>query len=274
MNDDYIVSLRRELSLINYSQKTIDCYLSVVTKFLIYFKKSPEQIFESDIKDYILRYDNSHTKAQQISALQLFYKLVVHQKNKFKNFQYPRKEHRLPVVLSEEEADLIYTKITNLKHKCIFAVLYSTGIRIDELINLKILDIDNNRNLIRIEQGKGNKDRNVPLDVDVFELLNDYYRQYNPSIYVFNGQFSNQYSSSSVQQFLNKYTNLSGIKKHVHPHTLRHSCFTHMYENGIGLPTIQKIAGHKSIKTTMIYTHISNKFISKVKTPFSKITKK
>jgi len=272
MQTDYINEYRKALILKNFSANTIECYCSVVCKFITFFKISPARINEDQIIDYILNYNNTNTKAQQIGALKLFYRLVVKQPLKFKYIEYPRKESKLPVILSEEEMKRLIDVIQNKKHKAIVCLLYSCGLRVSELINLKIADIDRDRHIIRIIGAKGFKDRNVPFSEKLRTVLVDYYKEYKPVEYLFNGQSGIlQYSKTSIRKFLNKYGKQAGIYKDIHPHLIRHCCFSHMTEMGIDLATIQDLAGHKNPKTTMIYRHLSNKYISKIITPLDRI---
>jgi site-specific recombinase XerD len=153
-------------------------------------------------------------------------------------------------------------QIENLKHKAILTLTYSVGLRVSEIVNLKIEDIDSKRMLIHVKNAKGRKDRIVPLSPNVLNLLRDYFKEYKPNEYLFNGQFTNQYSIGSCQKIYKKYIdNTSSI------HTLRHSSFTNLLESGTDLRIIQKIAGHSSSKTTEIYTHVSNQLLSSVNLP-------
>lgn len=271
MKKDYIKEYSRELMFKNYAENTINCYSGIVLKFLSNYKISPEKINESQIKDYILKYDNSYTKAQLISAISLFYKMVIHQPNKFKYIEYPRKEQKLPQVLSVNEMQNLFDAISNKKHLAILSLLYSCGLRVSEVINLKIEDIQSRRGQIFIEQSKGFKDRYAPLPTEIIKILSSYYKEYSPKIYFFNGQFDEQYSESSIRQFLNKYAKIAGIKKHIHPHQIRHTYAVHQLERGIDLRYIQAVLGHKSSKQTERYTHVSNLNISKIQSPINGI---
>ena len=173
-----------------------------------------------------------------------------------------KKEKKLPRVIDGELIKNKLSQIDNLKHKTILTLTYSVGLRVSEIINLKIENIDSSRMLIHIKNAKGRKDRVVPLSNYVLELLRDYWREYKPNIYLFNGQNSRQYSVGSCQKIYKKY-----IDKNSSIHTLRHSSFTNLLEGGVDLRIIQKIAGHSSSKTTEIYTHVSNQMLNKVNLP-------
>ena len=178
------------------------------------------------------------------------------------SFKRPKPEKKLPRVIDGEFIKERLFKIENIKHKSILTLTYSVGLRVSEVVNLKIEDIDSKRMLIHIKNAKGRKDRVVPLSQTVLQLLREYWKEYKPKDYLFNGQNSIQYSIQSCQKIYKKY-----IDKKSSIHTLRHSSFTNLLENGTDLRIIQKLAGHSSSKTTEIYTHVSNKILSEVRLP-------
>ena len=264
-----IDSFEFELVRKGYRPESIKNYVSCSTKFLYHFKgkDSVKHISEQDIKEFLYQYKTHNTQRGYHSAIKSFFKYVAKQPNKFKWIQYCRKENKLPIILSIQEMQRIIFAASNLKHKTILCLMYSTGIRVGEVINLKLSDIDRSRMVINIQDAKGGKDRQVPLDKTLLQLFEIYYRQYLPSEFVFNGQFDLRYSSRSVAQFLQKYADIAHIRKRVHPHLIRHSSATHLLESGTELSLIQRVLGHESIKTTQGYTHISNNLISKITTP-------
>jgi site-specific recombinase XerD len=178
------------------------------------------------------------------------------------SFKRPKSEKKLPRVIDSNLIIERLNKIENLKHKSVLTLAYSVGLRVSEVTNLKIEDIDSKRMLIHIKDGKGKKDRIVPLSETVLLLLREYYKQYRPTKYLFNGLNSNQYTIQSCQKLYKKY-----IDQNSSIHTLRHSSFTNLLESGTDLRIIQKLAGHSSSKTTEIYTHVSTQILSKVKLP-------
>ena len=193
----------------------------------------------------------------------MFYKYILNRSElHLSKIERPIKERKLPKVISKDVLIKKINCISNLKHKAILQLTYSVGLRVSEVVNLKILDIDSNRMIINIVQSKGNKDRVVPLSINVLETLREYYKQYHPKEYLFNGQFKLQYSSHSCQSIFKKY-----INKDMKFHTLRHSFATSLVENGTNLAIIQKLLGHSSSKTTEIYTHVSNKLLLEVNLP-------
>lgn len=260
---------QRELRLKNYAENSINSYVNHVKLFLEHFMTDPKKITESQIKDYLVASTSLAQQKQRTGALKLYYKFVMKQERKFESIEYPKRATKLPVLLSIDEIKAIFGKVINVKHKAILMLMYSTGIRESELINLMIKDIDSSRMIIHIRDAKGGKDRFVPLSQKVLELLRDYFKQYHPKEFLFNGQFDVRYSATSVRQIVKKYSALAGIKKRVYPHLLRHCSATHLYEAGTDISIIQRVLGHKSSKTTQIYAHMSNLMISGLKTPDS-----
>lgn len=271
----YIDLFRNELTRKGFRKNSVDNYVSCVEVFLKYFDKTetePIKINEQQIKNYLVTFKSHNTQRANHSAIKCFYRYVLRQPNKFRYIEYCKRDRRLPIVLSTDEIQRLFNACTNLKHKAILSLLYSAGLRVGEVINLKIADIDSSRMVINIIDAKGGKDRQVMLNESVLELLRNYYKEYKPSEYLFNGQFSNKYSERSINEFLKNYATKAQIKKRIHAHLLRHCSFTHMVESGTDINLIQRIAGHSSVKTTAIYTHISHNVISKVQSPISNIT--
>lgn len=261
----YVQLYSEDLRLKNYSKSTIENYKSQVKCFLEYFNKDvtkPSEISEEKIKEWLLLSTSINGRKHRISAIKLFYKLTSKQPLKFKHIEYPKAEKKLPQVIDKDFLVSKINDIKNLKHKSIIALAFSTGMRVSEVCNLRISDIDSKRMLIHIKNAKGRKDRFVPLSDYILNLLRNYYREYKPVEFLFNGQFEPKYSHRSCNQIVKKY-----IGKDFHFHLLRHSSFTSLLESGTDISIIQKIAGHSNVKTTQIYTHISNQLLQKVKTP-------
>lgn len=271
--EKYINEYSNEMLRKGYREESIKNYLSCIKLFLEHFKDRPKatEINEADIKAYLLTIKKHNTQRAAHSSIKCFYKYVIKQPNKFKYIEYCRKENKLPIVLSVQEVRALIKAITNDKHRCIIQLMYSTAIRISEVINLKLDCIDYDRNIILIKNAKGGKDRVVNLDPTFKITLVEYIREYQPKEFVFNGQFDIQYSERSIAQFLQKYADSAGIKKKVNPHLIRHTSATHLFEKGTDLSLIQKLLGHGSLKTTQIYTHISHNYISRISSPLSDI---
>lgn len=189
------------------------------------------------------------------------------------NIRIPRSKRPIkqPDILSTEEMTLILNHITNVKHKTIVALMYSTGLRVSEACNLKIIDIDTTNNFISVRKAKGGIDRKVMLDQSMLEYLRKYYVEYKPNEYLFNGAKGNEYSSRSVQQIITKAAKSVGIKKRISSHSMRHSCFTQLIRNGVDIRTIQRLAGHKDISTTARYLQISDNDVLSIVSPISLI---
>ena len=257
----------------NYSQSTIRTYSNMVYQFLTKFDKPVEEATITDIEIYnkqyiILQGYSLATQNQLISALKLFFKRNNLQSFSVDDIERPQKSQYLPTVLSKKEIKEIFSNINNLKHKTILSLIYSSGLRIGETLRLKINDIDSKRDVIHIRQSKGYKDRIVGLSPKILDLLREYYKEYKPTNYLFEGRGKEMYSASSVRNVFKRACKKAGIKKEVRVHNLRHSYATHLLEAGTDLRYIQDILGHKDPKTTMIYTKVSNKHIKKIISPF------
>ena len=260
-----------------YSPNTIKTYVSYIKSFTTEFQdRSLESVTTGDINDYILglirnKGISASQQNQRINAIKFYYEQVLGRKKEYYHLNRPKKEKKLPNVLTVEEVEQIIKHCNNLKHKCILMTLYSGGLRRSELINLKITDIDSQRMLIRITHSKGKKDRYTLLSQKLVQLLRDYYRWYKPKYWLFEGQGGGQYSATSIENIFRKALKKAQIKKHATPHTLRHSFATHLLEQGINLRYIQEILGHSSTKTTEIYTHVSSKHLTKIQNPLDKL---
>jgi site-specific recombinase XerD len=197
---------------------------------------------------------------------------VIKQPNKFKYIEYAKKSQHLPIIFSTQEMQALINATTNLKHKAIIVLMYATGIRVSEVVNLKIEDIDSKRMVIYIKDAKGGKDRIVPLPQELLTLLRKYFIEYKPKEFLFNGQFDLRYSARSINEFLKQCAKRAGISKGVHAHLVRHTSLTHSAECGIDINLIQRIAGHSDPKTTWTYLHLSHNHISKTQTPLNAIS--
>jgi site-specific recombinase XerD len=261
---NYYEICNQKLKYLNYSDRTIKSYLFYIKQFLDNTKIPPTRLKSDDFQSYLDQYGFKSVSQQNqvINSIRFLYKFGLEKKYDKVSFKRSKSEKKLPVVIDGEYIKEQLSKIENLKHKTILTITYSVGLRVSEVINLKIEDIDSKRMVIYIKNAKGRKDRIVPLSQTVLELLRNYFIQYKPKEYLFNGQNSLQYSSNSCNKIVKKY-----LGEQYHIHQLRHSCFTNLLESGCDLRIIQKIAGHSNVKTTEIYTHVSNQMLSKVKLP-------
>jgi len=256
--------LSKILRVRNYSEQTIKSYCGYVKKFLLSYDEDVYHIPISSAKKYLQDYNYSSVSQQNsiISSIKFLYKEVVGRKLNNLNIVRPRKKTSIPQIIDKHELKRKILVIHNKKHKAILSLAYSTGMRVSEIINLKIKYIDSKRMVILVKNGKGDKDRYVPLSNKILSILREYYKEYKPVEYLFNGQFKNQYSYSSCNNLMKRY-----IKEDSHFHQLRHSSFTALLESGVDIRVIQKIAGHNNVKTTEIYTHVSNDLLNQVELP-------
>lgn len=272
---NYIRLYSEDLRLKNYSESTIKNYCSQVALFLSQHQDvatKPSEISERKIKEWLLEAKEINSRKHRLSAVKLFYQLTGKQPLKFKHIEYPRANRKLPIPLSQSEVQRMFDVCTNLKHRVILALLYSCGLRVSELINLKWSHIDRPRMIINIIAGKGKKDRQVMLSEKIIPILEDYWREYHSKEYVLNGQIQLQYSAQSVGQVVKQLAEKAGIDKRVYAHLMRHNSFTHMVESGVDINLVQRLAGHSNVKTTMMYCHISNSLISKIQSPINNIS--
>jgi len=270
-----LVDYERKLALQRYSKNTILNYKSAVKAFLQVAEKkfsSPNELGVIEIEKYVFWKINKHAVSHSyqrmiVASIDKFYQLVVGVELNLKHLYPSRKIHSLPKYLSIDEIKRMIDLTTNQKHKCIIKLLYGCGLRLSELLNLKITDINSGNMVVHIRNSKGNKDRVVMLSNQLLEDLRKYFLAYNPKEYLIEGQGGGLYSEKSVQTVVKDAAVRAGIKKQVTPHMLRHSFATHLLENGTDIRYIQQLLGHSSIKTTEIYTHVTDVSKSKIKSP-------
>lgn len=262
---------------LRYSKNTLEVYTDLFEEFINYYEDTEiDDISEAMITDFLLylvntRHVSSSYQNQSINAIKFYYEKVLGGKRTFYMINRPRDEQYLPEVLNNDEITAILNATENLKHKAILMTIYSAGLRIGEAINLKIKDVDSQRMQIRVEQGKGKKDRYTILGIKTLEILQKYVAEYKPKIWLFEGAKGDIYSQKSIQMILKKAVFKVGIKKHITVHTLRHSFATHLLEAGTDLRYIQSLLGHANSKTTEIYTHITTKGFDQIKSPLDNL---
>ncbi|MBK7233177.1 MAG: site-specific integrase [Saprospiraceae bacterium] len=258
-----------------YSPNTQKTYLDALKVFLQFMQVKPlAEIDSFDLirfnNDYILRkgYSSSYQN-QVVNAVKLFFQTIENRRLEIDEIHRPRREHRLPNVLSKEEVKRILEAHRNIKHKTMLSLIYACGLRRSELIQCKLTDVDSNRKLLIIQQAKGKKDRIVPLSEKILSMLRYYYAEYKPKFWLFEGrQVGEKYDERSLSNVLKQALEKAKINKTVSLHWLRHSYATHLLEAGTDLRYIQELLGHKSSRTTEIYTHVSTHSIQKIKSPF------
>ena len=260
-----------------YSQSTIQTYTFFIADFINFHTKTPlaeltNRAVELFIETVFMERNYSVSSQRQfISALKIFTVFCPQTKIHNLSLERPKKSRILPSVLSQEEVLRIIQLTKNLKHRAIIVLLYSSGLRIGEVTNLLLKNIDILRRQIKVEKGKGRKDRFVVLATSYLPLLQNYLTTFKPALYFIEGPTGKKYSESSVRKFLFKSVQKAGISKKVTPHTLRHSYATHLLENGVGLRHIQELLGHAKPETTMIYTHVAKKDLLDIQSPLDTI---
>lgn len=266
-----------DLKIKNSSEHTIDSYLRYARKYVEHFGRPPTQLGREHVHEYLTyltdeRQVHPGTLAIHLAAISFLYRITLNRPDVVADIPRPRLPKKLPEILTGTEVDKILAAVYSIKHRTILTSTYAAGLRISEAVSLCVPDIQSDRRLIRVRQGKGKKDRYVPLGDRLLIALRDYWRAVRPpGPYLFppgrGGQPDAHISRDAVHHALEKAVKRAGIQKHVTPHTFRHCCATHMLEMGHDLRTVQVILGHSSPRTTAIYTHVSAEFIGKVKSP-------
>ena len=255
----------------NYSKRTIESYIKAINDVRNRTDKDIYHLTTEDINEFIndaiITFSISYVN-QVISSAKLFFKYGLGKSDAIINkLERPFSEKHIPVVLSINEVSSIIKNTANIKHKAILATIYSHGLRISELVNLKISDVDSKRGYLMIRKGKGYKDRPIPLNQECINILRIYYKEFKPKDYLFEGASLPYYSTTSIRAILKLSVIKSRILKKVTPHTLRHSFATHLLEKGVDIRYIQELLGHSNIKTTEIYTHVSSVHLKEISVP-------
>jgi integrase/recombinase XerD len=271
----HLFSFKNYMNYRRYSQNTIKTYSDALDIFFRFFQnKTIESLTKEDLiqfnTEYILKKNlSSSYQNQVINAIKLFYRNRFNRSMEVDFIQRPRREKRLPNVLSKNEVKTILEAPTNIKHRAMLSLIYACGLRRGELLNLTLKDILSDRNLLFIRQSKGKKDRVVPISPKIIVMLRQYYKAYKPKTWLFEGQFPNtRYSEKSLENVLKQSLIKAKISKKVSLHWLRHSYATHLLENGTDLRYIQELLGHSSSRTTEIYTHVSTRNLQQIRSPF------
>lgn len=251
-----------------YSESTIKQYIHRVTQVMAELRVDAYHLSANTFNTYIDSLPNASTALvnQTVSAAMIYLEHGLgRSKQGLKGLERPRTEKNLPTVLSLEEVRSILAATRNLKHRAILTTIYTHGLRISDLINLKIEHVDSKRGFLVVKQSKGKKDREVPLDKECLLLLREYFMEYRPEVFLFEGQDGGRYSVSSIRKVLSHSVALAQVRKSgVTVHTLRHSYATHLLEQGVDLRYIQELLGHASSKTTEIYTHVSSASLKEI----------
>jgi site-specific recombinase XerD len=266
-----------ELQRRNYSQTTVNTYLKVVEDFARHFHRPPDELGKEQLRAYQVhllqeRKLGVRTVGLHTAALRFFFCKTLKRMYPVEEVPYPRAPRRLPIILTKEEAIRLIDSASNLFHRAMLITMYSTGMRRAELCRLKVEDIDSTRMLIHIRQGKGGKDRDVPLSPKTLETLREYWRWMKPQTYLFPGTVNGSRADKPITpkvlwEACREAAQRAGITKPVRPHLLRHSFATHLVEGGADLPTVQALLGHTDLKPTSIYLHLSERHIKAAGTP-------
>jgi integrase/recombinase XerD len=266
-----------ELRLRNYSSHTERAYIRCLANFAKHFGTAPDRLGPEHIRDYQLFLVQQKKLSwspfnQTVCALRFFYHDVLHRKWMIEHIPYPRHEQKLPVVLSPTEIAALFQNTPNLKHRAILMTLYAAGLRVSELTNLKVTDIDSPRQAICVHQGKGHKDRQLMLSPKLLEILQLYWKKYRPMTWLFPGQRPERpITQTTVWRICQQARAAAQLVKPVSPHTLRHCFATHLLEEATDLRCIQILMGHRNLKTTARYLHISNLAVRSTVSPLDRL---
>ncbi len=270
--------LREKLERLGYSINTLNTYLACIgdlekSTYPIPIKELSKNEILAYIHGLVQKGYSKSTQNQHINAIKFYFEKVLGRSREYYHIDRPKKDKPLPTVLSIQEVEKILNCTKNLKQRAILAIIYSCGLRIGEVLNLRIEDIDSTRMQVHIRKSKGAKDRYIPLNHSALKILRLYFTKYKPELYLFNSiEKGKPYSRTSVAKVLNRAVKEASINKRVTPHTLRHSFATHLLESGVNLRYIQAILGHSDIRTTEIYTHVSSTEMHKIPNPFDKLS--
>ncbi|GAA4394342.1 site-specific integrase [Nibrella viscosa] len=281
VNQPALLRLIETLQLKAYSASTLQTYRNEFAQLLYVLKATPVDSLNPDrLRSYFLYCVNTlklseNTLNSRINAVKFYFEQVLSRQQMFIEIPRPKKKVLLPNVLAISQIEKLFLKLENLKHQTMLFLAYSAGLRVSEVVNLKIRDIHSARMAINIKGAKGKKDRTVALSEGILELLRRYYLVYKPQEWLFEGQYPGEpYSTRSLQQIFHRAKNAAKIHQPVTFHSLRHSYATHLHEAGTDIKLIQELLGHNDIKTTLRYTHVSNRTLEKIKSPFDSLNLK
>ena len=262
----------RQMELKGYSSRTIATYIRSILALSVYYNTPPDLLTNEQIRKYLHEHITEKNISrswlnQLISALKILYCEVLKREWDHLDIPRPRGQRKLPVVLSKEEVKQLIDVTINLKHRALLMLTYSAGLRLSEVRNLKVGDIDSKRMLVRVVQAKGFKDRYSILSPVALALLREYWKRYRPAVWLFETKPGRQAAHRTIEIAFKNALRKAGIKKQIGIHSLRHSFATHLLEQGVSLPIIQQLLGHRSLKTTSGYLHVQQYSIYAVKSP-------
>jgi site-specific recombinase XerD len=262
----------QDLQLRNYSPRTVACYVRAVARFAAHFGRSPELLDAEHTRQYQLHL--LHRKVswsrfnQAVCALRFFYRFTLQRPDVVVALPYGKKPKSLPCVLSTDEVAQLFAAVTDPRDRLLLQAAYACGLRISELVHLRVDDVDSARMVLAVRGGKGQKDRLVPLSPVLLARLREYWREYRPTAWLFPGQAAGSHlSTGQVQRMCRRAVRACGISKKASMHTLRHSYATHLLESGTDLLTLQKLLGHNHLSTTALYVHLEQSHLQKAGSP-------
>lgn len=277
LNQNAYLDFEKQLILKKYSPSTVRIYLAELRHLLVLLNNyAVQDLNPKRLKDYFLYCIKVEKMGERkingkINAIKFYFEQVLHRPKMFFDIPRPKKPLTLPKMLSKSEVKKLFNVTTNLKHRIALQLSYGMGLRVSEVVNLKLNDIDSKRMVVHVQGAKGKKDRYVPLPVSILPKLRAYYKTYRPKNYLFEGQYGGSYAKSSVQQVFKRAMKKAGIKKQIGIHGLRHSYATHLLESGADMRFIQELLGHNSVKTTQIYTKVTPRSLSKIQSPLDSL---
>ena len=265
--------MEADLEIRGLSKNTQKAYLLAVRSFVRHFMRPPDELTQEDIRQYQVHMVRDRRLSWssfnvELAAIKFFYKVTLKRNWDFARIPYQKTGRRLPVILAPQEVATLFSATANQKHRVLFMTIYAGGLRLGEVIKLHLTDIDSQRMVVRIHQGKGRKDRYVMLSSHLLGVLREYWKAYRPKDWLFpNRSGKTHLTARTVQKVLKKAAAAAGIKKDVTPHILRHAYATHLLENGTNIRVIQMLLGHRSVRSTEIYTHVAKTYLQDTKSP-------
>ena len=272
-----VAHFKAQLELQRYAYRTIKCYGNCLAKFLRAFERYDlARVTEKNIENYLIHLIKTEEispsyQRQLLGSIGKFYELTYGRKLNLAPLYPKRKRQQLPRCLTRDEVRRMLAGVANQKHRCILQLLYGAGLRVSEVLALKVTDIDSESMLIHVRNSKGNKDRVVMLSEKLLHDLREYFKKYRPKDFLFEGQNMSGYSAKSIQNIVKAAAQRAGINRRVTPHMLRHSFATHLIEAGTDIRHVQDLLGHQSLKTTEIYTHITDASRRKLRSPLDSL---
>lgn len=265
-----------DLRIRGYSVNTRECYLRCVRHFVRHFMRSPDQLTPEHIRQYQLYLTRDRQVSwpyfnQVVCALRFFCRQVLKKDWAVAQIPYQRTGRKLPEILSPQEVTALFRATRNLKHRALLMTMYGGGLRVSEVTHLRITDIDSQRMVIRIEEGKGRKDRHLMLSAHLRLVLQEYWRARRPTTLLFPGPTGRPLTRENVNRFFHQARRRATITKRVYPYSLRHACATHLLEHGTNIRVIQTLLGHRSLRTTQRYTHVASTYLQETQSPLDRL---